>query len=227
MKRGMNKFKERCTNMDIHSLKNHYCATPALLDEAFAIRYQAYLQQGYIEANTQQRLADEFDHTPNNHTFVLQQNNQSIASLRISIIKQQQGWADIPVKRLFPETFVELEKQYDTLVELNRLTVLPDITDFSATVPLALFANAMHLTEVTGKTLVICAARKNHKRFYERLGFKKITDYKRYPTLKFDTAMFVSEWDPCSDLLAQYPLAVHYPQLKSALSNHEWAQILS
>ncbi len=121
--------------MDIHSLKNHYCATPALLDEAFAIRYQAYLQQGYIEANTQQRLADEFDHMPNNHTFVLQQNNQSIASLRISIIKQQQGWADIPVKRLFPETFAELEKQYDTLVELNRLTVLPDISDFSATVP--------------------------------------------------------------------------------------------
>ncbi|OLQ73331.1 hypothetical protein BIT28_21615 [Photobacterium proteolyticum] len=211
--------------MDLDSLNNHYCSNPELLNDAYAIRYQAYLQQGYIEANTQQRLEDEFDSMPNNHTFVLKCNQRSIASLRVSVIKQQPGWLDIPVKRLFPEVFTELENKYDTLMELNRLTVLPEITDFSATVPLALFANPMHLTELSGKTLVICAARKNHKRFYERLGFRKITDYKRYPTLKFDTAMFVSEWDPDKDRLGQYPLKAHYSQLKPVLSDTELAQM--
>ena len=212
--------------MDMHSLNNQYCSTPELLDDAYAIRYQAYLQQGYIEANPQQRLADEFDSMPNNHTFVLQHKDQAIASLRVSIIKQQPGWLDIPVKRLFPEIFTELEEKYDTLMELNRLTVLPDITDFSATVPMALFASPMHLTDISGKTLVICAARKNHKRFYERLGFRKITNYKRYPTLKFDTAMFVSEWGPENDRLKQYPLAAHYGQLKPALTETELTRIL-
>lgn len=175
-------------------LSNHICLTEEDKLTAYNIRYQAYTLVGYIEQNDQGLFTDFFDKKPNNITFLLKENDLPVATIRASILHRPLGWVDIPCKSGFEPEFAELEKEYDTIIEMGRLAVIPEKRGLEALAPLALFSCAYFALEKLGKTALVCAAGKKHKRFYERLGMTSQCGFAPRPNAAIDLTLMAK---PC------------------------------
>lgn len=179
--------------MQYDNLTNHICRTEEEKITAYNIRYQAYTTVGYNPVSTRGLFSDEFDEKPNNITFLLKDNGKPFATVRGSILHRPLGWVDIPCKGGFETEFAELEEEFDTIIEMGRLAVIPEKRGLASIAPLALFSNIYMVAERFGKTAIVCGSSKKHKRFYERLGMKSMCDFAPRPNTAIDLTLMMKE----------------------------------
>ncbi|WP_299012996.1 hypothetical protein [uncultured Photobacterium sp.] len=181
--------------MQYDSLTNHVCRTEEEKITAYNIRYQAYTTVGYNPVCTRGLFTDKYDEKPNNISFLLKDNGKPFATVRASILHRPLGWVDIPCKGGFESEFAELEKEYDTIIEMGRLAVIPEKRGLESVAPLALFSNIYMIDERFGRTAIVCGSSKKHKRFYERLGMKSLCGFAPRPNTAIDLTLMAKDLD--------------------------------
>lgn len=181
--------------MQFDSLSNHLCNTEEEKITAYNIRYQAYTTVGYNPICTRGQFTDIFDEKPNNFTFLLKDGRKPVGTVRASILHRPLGWVDILCKGGFEREFAKLEQDYDTIIEMGRLAVLPKLRGIKSMAPLALFSTIYMIDERFGKTAIVCGSSKKHKRFYERMGMKSLCGFAPRPNTAIDLTLMAKDLD--------------------------------
>ncbi|UXI03963.1 GNAT family N-acetyltransferase [Photobacterium sp. TY1-4] len=181
--------------MELDKLTTQLCVTEEEKITAYNIRYQAYTTVGYNPLCTSGLFTDPFDAEPNNFTFLLKEGTKPVATVRASVLHRPIGWTQVPCKGGFEPEFALLEQEYDTIVEMGRLAVLPDVRGLASLAPLALFCCIYTLDERFGRTALVCGSSKKHRRFYQRLGMKSLCDFAPRPNTAIDLTLMAKTLD--------------------------------
>lgn len=178
---------------DFSKLTTHLCVSPEEKITAGNIRYQAYCSVEYNPPDKIGLFNDELDAKPNHFSFMAKLDGIPFATMRAGVLTGQPGWDAITCQPGFSQEIAGLKDQYDAVVEMGRLAVLPGYRDFSAQAPIAMFL-ALHWFQQSFDSLgLVCTSGRSHKRFYERHGFKKVTDFAPRPNAAIELALMVKD----------------------------------
>ena len=156
--------------------------TPEDREAIFRLRYFAYLREGAIAANVQERFADPLDDTPNAWIFGVYVDGELASSIRLHVASRQAR--DLPALNVFPDL---LDPEIDagkTIVDPTRFVVdrvasrrYPELC--YVTTRLAWLAS-----EYFQASLLLATVRAEHQAFYRRVfGHRLICDPRHYPSL--------------------------------------------
>ncbi len=181
--------------MKYSTLTNIHCTTEEEKITAYNLRYQAYTHVGFNDTDTKGLFQDAHDDAPNNFTFLLKDQGKPIGTTRVSIIHRPFGWVDVPSRNGFKSEFAALEKQYDAIIEVGRLAVLPELRGLSATAIEALQCSPYSFASYFGKTAIVCASGKRHLRYYQNNGMKSICPFASRPNAAIELTLMVKDFD--------------------------------
>lgn len=171
--------------------------SPEVLREAWSLRHAAYSSFGYIDSNPSGLFMDDYDTYPSSKVVVVYKENRPVATVRICLLAPASGIRGsdaIPAMDIFRDEILETmgrmgsESRPARAVEVMRLARHPDLGADHEPV-FALFRMAGCLIVHLEADAVISAVRQHHISFYRRLGFRKMTEPRPYPKLKFQTAL--------------------------------------
>ena len=161
--------------------------TPEMLDRVYQLRYGCYSRGGAIDPRADRRFSDNFDHTPNHFSFLVQSGSQALATVRISVVKPKLGWTDSPACRVFGDHPALVNASRESFVEASRLCF-----DRQARrdVFIGLLGNMAALAEFYQAEWLIACPRLEHSPLYQRLfGFRPLAEPRPYHGVKFETVM--------------------------------------
>lgn len=147
--------------------------TPIDLELVYRLRYLCYLRKGAIEPQEDPRFFDRFDSTLNNFSFLMRDESQPLATVRISVVKPGIGWTESPAGQVFGDdpTFHSIAQQ--SYVEANDV-----------------------------EWLVACP-RVEHASIYEKMfGFRRLAAPRQYFEVNFHTQLLGIRRVELSDFVA-------------------------
>lgn len=167
------------------------------LKDAWLLRYESYSHHAYIDKNPDRLFKDELDFKPTSKTIVIYQNEQAIGSVRVCLHNAAEaslGNYTMPAMSTFPDLIPSLLVDPNDAslnmraVEVMRLVTHPHL-EKNLELIFGLFRMAKYLTKFFDSQILFCGVRSNHIGIYRRIGFKKASEPRPYPKLKFDTAL--------------------------------------
>lgn len=172
------------------------------LDDVFALRYRAYLADGYIDENTRKRFFDDFDYEPNCRSFLTFHGAELVGSIRTCVWEPGAGY-EIPAMEIFDDE-IRREVGYDKrIMETNKFVVSPEFQRRGGIrARFSIYRSALSVVHEESIDVVVIAVREEHIRFYQMLGFGQISDVRAYPHLNFNTALLACyDMDSMSDFI--------------------------
>ncbi|WP_119394737.1 N-acyl amino acid synthase FeeM domain-containing protein [Salinibius halmophilus] len=179
--------------LDFSKLSTHLCVTPEEKITAGNIRYQAYCTVEYNPPDKVGLFNDELDAKDNHFSFLAKLDGIPFATMRAGVITDRPGWDAITCQPGFVDEIADLKTRFDGIVEMGRLAVLPGYSDHSAMAPIALFLGLHWFQRAFDNLGLVCTTGRSHKRFYERHGFKQVTDFAPRPNAAIDLALMVKD----------------------------------
>jgi hypothetical protein len=179
--------------------------TPEERETIFRLRYFAYLREGAIAANTQERFADPLDDTPNVAIFGVYVDGELASSIRLHIATRQAR--DLPALNVFSDL---LDPELDagrTIIDPTRFVVdrvasrrFPELC--YVTTRLAWLAS-----EYFQASLLLATVRAEHQAFYRRVfGHRLICDPRHYPSLAKPISLMALDYAMARERVPQrYP----------------------
>ena len=179
--------------------------TPEDREAIFRLRYFAYLREGAIAANVQERFADPLDDTPNAWIFGVYVDGELASSIRLHVASRQAR--DLPALNVFPDL---LDPEIDagkTIVDPTRFVVdrvasrrYPELC--YVTTRLAWLAS-----EYFQASLLLATVRAEHQAFYRRVfGHRLICDPRHYPSLAKPISLMAVDYAMARERVPQrYP----------------------
>lgn len=159
------------------------------LETVYRLRYQAYIEEGYIEPNLTGLFFDEFDQEPNSRSFLTYFDTELVGSIR-SCLYHPEHDLDIPAMEIFDRELRDNVGYDRPFVEANKFVVAPEFQRRAgANARISIYKNIYLHAQEQGADRMVIAVRAEHKRFYRMLGFKAISDVKSYPHLNFKTVL--------------------------------------
>ena len=174
------------------------------LDDVFALRYRAYLADGYIGENTRKRFFDDFDYEPNCRSFLTHYGQELVGSIRTCLWTPGQQ-LEIPAMEIFDEE-IRREVGYDKrIMETNKFVVSPEFQRRGGIrARFSIYRSALSVVHEEDVDVVVIAVREEHIRFYRMLGFGQISDVRAYPHLNFNTALLACyDMESLSDFILE------------------------
>lgn len=174
--------------------------------EAIArLRYQAYIREGAISANSFGTFSDRYDQTDNTYVFALYVDGELASSLRLHIGSKQNP--NFPSLEVF---------QYHLQPELDAGKVLIDTTRFVTDERLSrLYRELPYVTlrlcvlaaEYFGGDELLAAVRMEHQAFYRRaFNHRVICEPRPYPQLTKPISLMTLHFpSAASELYRKYP----------------------
>lgn len=151
-------------------------------DAIYALRYQAYLQEGAIQPNATKRFSDPYDDMENCWIFGLFEDDQLISSIRIHVIsrKMRRG----PGLDVFPDIVGPMVDRGMVLIDPTRFVTNGDQSrEFADLAYLTLRVPCM-ASEFFEANACLATVRAEHRAFYRRVFRSEILCEPRpYPTL--------------------------------------------
>lgn len=151
-------------------------------EQIFNLRYHAYLREGAIAPNDDERFTDPVDEQPNCLVFGVYADGELAGAIRLSI--SVPGLPRIPTASVFPDTVIPLLEAGRVLVDPTRFVAdarwsreLPELAYLTLRLPwLAM--------EHFGADIMLAAVRPEHYPFYRRLwGNTVVSPPRLYPGL--------------------------------------------
>ena len=151
-------------------------------EQIFNLRYHAYLREGAIAANDEERFTDAVDEQPNCLIFGVYADGELAGAIRLSI--SGEGMPQVPTAKVFPETVLPLIVAGRVLVDPTRFVAdarwsreLPELAYLTLRLPwLAM--------EQFHADVMLAAVRPEHFPFYRRLwGNTVVSPPRLYPGL--------------------------------------------
>lgn len=166
-----------------------------LLDSVYALRYQSYSAEKYIEENESKRFMDEYDSQPNCTSYLTYYGNKIIGSIRLCAYRPGEEW-NIPVMKIYEKEIAADVGMDKTFIEANRFVVHPDFQRKGGIqARFSIYKNIITEADRVNADCVLAAVREEHVRFYRMVNFAPISELKAYRGLKFKTILMA-----CFDL---------------------------
>lgn len=151
-------------------------------EQIFNLRYHAYLREGAIAPNDEERFTDPVDDQPNCLIFGVYADGELAGAIRLGISRA--GMPQIPTATVFPEAVLPQIEAGSVLVDPTRFVAdgrwsreLPELAYLTLRLPwLAM--------EHFGADIMLAAVRREHYPFYRRLwGNTVVSPPRLYPGL--------------------------------------------
>lgn len=153
----------------------------------YRLRYLCYLSKGAIEPRDEPRFSDAYDHTLNHFSFLVSEEDQPLATVRISVVKPKIGWNESPASAVFGDDPAFQSIARESYVEANRLCFGQQARRDAFVRLLGHMAALANVFEV--EWLVACP-RVEHVRVYENMfGFRKLAEPRTYFGVNFRTQL--------------------------------------
>jgi hypothetical protein len=182
------------------------CLTPRALREAFRLRHEAYSGKEYIHPHPNGLFFDELDAMPGTLNFAVYSGTEIAGAIRACLYCPEIGWDDLPAAIKYPDEFGEWAASRALVVEWCRLAVSPQFTEDALAVELALLSSVPFLASRLPQVGFVCAVRTSHVRFYNRLGYERISGFSKDPRLTFESTLMAMDWAPHEERLRTHRL---------------------
>lgn len=152
--------------------------------DAFALRYRAYRELGYIEESACALFTDANDALSSTAIFGAYQDGVCIGTLRVSFSQAHHDGSTLPCAPYYPEVADLKRTALGPLVEMSRLAIDPAFTStsFRTTLFAALVRAGFLAAQAADVSTILIATKPEFSRFYQyMLGFKVVGQPAAYP----------------------------------------------
>jgi len=162
--------------------------SPEELDAVYRLRYDCYRRTDAIPANADHRFRDVFDASPNHFSFLVHDAaGDPAATLRVSVLRPDLGWADSPASRVYADHPCLKAFARQSFVEASRLCFAHQAGPHTF---VRLVAHLAALADFYNVPWLVACPRVEHAHTYERLfGFQAMAAPRRYFGVAFDTVL--------------------------------------
>lgn len=175
------------------TLVNKEATSSELKELVYKIRYESYIPDNHIDARKDQKLSDIYDGMKNCHSYIIYQNDEPVGTIRSCVYSSKYNWVKIPVLDIFAEEISSNIEKNKTLIEINKLTILPKFQKKFLLYSMGLFRNILINTYQYHADYLLAAVRTNHIRFYKNIFLLPISKEKVYPGVKFKTVLLAGD----------------------------------
>jgi hypothetical protein len=178
--------------------------------DAYQLRYDSYLDSGFINPNPSKMFSDKFDELANAVTIVVYAEGSAIASVRACFLSRSSDITS-PAKETFPDEMHRILQNTAPSrhnlegVEVTRLVRSPAAANNQGLVFL-LYRLTGHLALLNDFKVVISCVRQNHVPFYKRLRFQEASAPKPYPGLSCPMQMLACSRDDYDAVRSGFPI---------------------
>ncbi|MEM9062686.1 MAG: hypothetical protein AAGD13_19670 [Pseudomonadota bacterium] len=183
------------------------------MDEVFALRYAAYLNESAIEPNATERFIDNYDLNRTSVPLgVVNQRGRLVGSIRFAVQPpMSHGIMDFrssPEFQVFPDVLERLERDDRPIASGARFAIQPGNTRRSEIAMLLMLAQIL-AARASGAKWGLATVRGSHLQFYRRLcGMEPLCEPRRMPNLNYDYTLMGVDIDAAfASSLARYPKA--------------------
>jgi N-acyl-L-homoserine lactone synthetase len=169
------------------------------------LRYQAYLREGAICANSSGTFSDPYDETDNAYLFGLYVGGELASSLRLHVASKEQP--DSPSIEVFYDVLQPLLDAGKILVDSTRFVADERLSRLHRGLPYATLRLCMLAAEYFGTDHLLAAVRVEHQAFYRRaFNHRVICGPRPYPQLAKPICLMTVHFPSAADrLYRQYP----------------------
>jgi hypothetical protein len=162
--------------------------TPELMDAVYQLRYACYHRKGAIPTSDSQRFLDHYDELPNHRSFLVKdEQNQAVATVRISIVRPDLGRTAAPSRTVFGDHPAFARFAGDSYVEASRLCFGEQARRDAF---YRLVANMAVMAGFYDARWLVACPREEHSGIYQRLfGFKPLAEPRQYFGVNFRTEL--------------------------------------
>jgi N-acyl-L-homoserine lactone synthetase len=171
----------------------------------FRLRYDAYMREDAIVANSTKKFSDSFDESENAYIFGLYIQGELASSLRLHVASKEHP--EFPSLEVFPEyLYPELEAG-KILIDTTRLVVDEKLSRLHRGLPYATVRVCMLAGEYFGADDMLAAVRAEHQAFYRRaFNHQVVCKPRPYPELTKPICLMTLDLPSAAEGLRQrYP----------------------
>ena len=155
--------------------------TEAEKDAIYRLRYRAYLNEGAIEPNRDQRVTDRFDEMPNSWIFGVYFDGVLASSIRISVASPEHP--DTPSVAVFPDVLEPELNEGKIMIDPTRFVADPERASRFVELPYMTLRLAYVACEYFHADLGLASVRAEHAAFYRRVFLHTVSPSRDYPGL--------------------------------------------
>jgi hypothetical protein len=154
---------------------------------AYALRYRCYRRKGSIPEREDERFSDSFDEKPNSFTFLLSNQDEALATVRITVVKPEHSWTDSPVRHVYGDHNALQLIASESFVEASRLCFGRQARRDSF---VRLVGHMAALAEFYRVEWLVACPRVEHSHVYQRMfGFRSLAAPRQYFGVSFQTQL--------------------------------------
>ena len=179
-------------------------------DTIYRLRYRAYLNEGTIEPNRDQKITDRFDDMPNSWIFGVYLDGRLASSIRLSISSPEHAMC--PSVDVFSDYLQQEVDQGKVMVDPTRFVADPDFAGQFPELPYITLRLCFVACSYFNADLGLATVRAEHRSFYKRLfNHQPLSPPRIYPGLTKAICLMAVDF-PAS----REKVFTRYPYLRSS-----------
>lgn len=174
-------------------------------DTIYRLRYRAYLNEGAIEPNRDQKITDKFDDMPNSWIFGVYLDGRLASSIRLSISSPE--YSMCPSVDVFGDYLQQEVDQGKIMVDPTRFVADPDFAGQFPELPYITLRLCFVACSYFNADLGLATVRAEHRSFYKRLfNHQPLSPPRIYPGLTKPICLMAVDFPASREkVFARYP----------------------
>jgi hypothetical protein len=174
-------------------------------DTIYRLRYRAYLNEGAIEPNRDQKITDKFDDMPNSWIFGVYLDGRLASSIRLSISSPE--YSMCPSVDVFGDYLQQEVDQGKIMVDPTRFVADPDFAGQFPELPYITLRLCFVACSYFNADLGLATVRAEHRSFYKRLfNHQPLSPPRIYPGLTKAICLMAVDFPASREkVFARYP----------------------
>lgn len=174
-------------------------------DTIYRLRYRAYLNEGAIEPNRDQKITDKFDDMPNSWIFGVYLDGRLASSIRLSISSPE--YSMCPSVDVFGDYLQQEVDQGKVMVDPTRFVADPDFAGQFPELPYITLRLCFVACSYFNADLGLATVRAEHRSFYKRLfNHQPLSPPRIYPGLTKAICLMAVDFPASREkVFARYP----------------------
>ncbi len=151
-------------------------------EAVFQMGYQIYLEKGFIKANSQNWMVQNYDFDEDTVILMVQDQDKNLAG---SLTLVFDGSSKLPAEKIYGKELKDLKNSGERMVELSRLVVNPGYRNSKEILVLLFNYLAIYSYHIKNYTSLVVEVNPRHKDYYKALlNFDEIGKEKACPMVQ-------------------------------------------
>lgn len=156
--------------------------TEAEREPIYRLRYSAYMREGAIDPNPDERFTDPFDHSANAWVIAMYVDGGLASSIRLHIASRQED--PMPGTAVFGPELLPLLREGRTIIDPTRHVTNLEYSRRFPELPFLTVRSAWMAGEHFGADYILATVRAEHRAFFKRtFGHSEWSEPRTYPSL--------------------------------------------